>query len=337
MIADTYNKAMVRRQEGRISRRQALKTAAVTSCAMATGCIGNAAKPSGRLEKVWGLAGSTPGRMFRPRAVAIDKDDLLYIVDMTPQIQVFTGDGEFVRGWQTPQFDRGRPSGLSFDNAGNLLVCDTHYFRVLVYTPEGKLIENQTIGGTCGNGDGEFQFVTDAAQDAQGNYYIAQYGEYDRIQKFSREHRFLASWGEHGHELGQFLRPQKMVIDKSGLIWVTDACNHRVQVFDARRGKPKLVKSWGQEGNKFGQLKYPYDILLDDAALAGRADGHVYLCEFGNHRVQKFTTEGEFVALFGKNGRREGELDQPWGIAKDSQGRMYVLDTYNHRVQRFWL
>jgi NHL repeat len=77
--------------------------------------------------------------------------------------------------------------------------------------------------------------------------------------------------------------------------------------------------------------------LLDDAALAGQKNGYVYLCEFANHRVQKFTLEGQFVASFGRNGRGEGELDQPWGIARDSQGRMFVLDTYNHRVQRFRL
>src|SRR2546423_1623752 len=150
-----------------VSRRRILQAAVVGSCAMTTGCIGLSSPQSGKLEKIWGLAGSSPGRLFRPRAVAIDRDDLLYVVDMTPQIQVFTGDGVFVRGWQTPQFDRGRPSGLSFDNAGNLLVCDTHYFRVLVYTPRGELLENQTIGGTFGDGDGEFQFVTDAAQDAE--------------------------------------------------------------------------------------------------------------------------------------------------------------------------
>ena len=43
---------------------------------------------------------------------------------------------------------------------------------MLVYTPQGKLLDEQTIGGTCGHGDGEFQFVTDAAQDSQGNYYV---------------------------------------------------------------------------------------------------------------------------------------------------------------------
>jgi sugar lactone lactonase YvrE len=286
---------------------------------------------------MWGLPGSSPGRLFRPRAIAIDKHDLLTIVDMTPQIQVFTGDGEFIRGWQTPQFEHGRPSGLAFDNDGNLLVCDTHYFRVLVYSPDGKLLENKTLGGTCGNRDGEFQFVTDAAQDADGNYYVAQYGEYDRIQKFAPDHRFLLSWGEHGQELGQFLRPQKIVVDRRGLVWVTDACNHRVQVFDASGSQAQLVKSWGEHGHEPGQLSFPYDILLDDAALAGKTDGYVYLCEFGNHRVQKFTTDGRFVGLFGRNGRREGELDQPWGIARDSRGRMFVLDTYNHRVQRFRL
>jgi sugar lactone lactonase YvrE len=328
---------MVRRRRIGIGRRSFLASAAAGSCAVLTGCLGSRGPQAGRLEKIWGLPGSSPGRLFRPRAIAIDGDDLLYIVDMTPQIQVFDGDGRFIRGWQTPHFEHGRPSGLAFDNSGNLLVCDTHYFRVLVYSPQGKLLEERTIGGTCGNQDGEFQFVTDAAQDAEGNYYVAQYGEYDRIQKFAPDHRFLLSWGEHGQELGQFLRPQKIVIDRRGLVWVTDACNHRVQVFDASGSQARLVKWWGQHGHAAGQLSFPYDILLDDAALAGDGDGHVYLCEFGNHRVQKFTTDGRFVGSFGRNGRREGELDQPWGIARDSQGRMFVLDTYNHRVQRFRL
>jgi DNA-binding beta-propeller fold protein YncE len=292
---------------------------------------------AGRLDAVWGLPGSFPGRLFRPRAIAIDEKDLLYIVDMTPQIQVFTPDGELVRAWQPPKFDTGKPSGLSFDNAGNLLVADTHNYRILVYTREGKLLEAQTLGGVVGSADGEFQFVTDAAQDAAGNYYVTQYGEYDRIQKFSPDRRFLLSWGEHGNEPGQFLRPQKIVLDKAGLVWVADACNHRIQVFNASGTEAKLITSWGSQGHAEGRLNYPYDLWLDDAALAGKATGHVYVCEFGNHRVQKFTMDGRFVGAFGHNGRREGELDQPWGIAQDSRGRMYVLDTYNHRVQRFWL
>jgi DNA-binding beta-propeller fold protein YncE len=314
-----------------------MQSAAVASCALLTGCLSSADSPTGTLEAVWGRRGSMPGRFNKPRAIAIDKEDLLYVVDMTPRISVFTGDGKYVRGWQTPTSVQGRPSGLAFDNAGNLLVSDTHYHRVLVYTPQGQLLEEQTIGGTCGTGNGEFQFVTDAAQDSQGNYFVTQYGEFDRIQKFSPDRQYLLSWGEHGQALGQFLRPQKIVIDNSDLVWVSDACNHRVQVFDAQGSEAKLVKTWGREGHAPGELKYPYDILLDDAALAGDASGRVYLCEFGNHRVQKFTLDGELVGSFGKSGRGEGELDQPWGITRDSRGRMFVLDSYNHRIQRFRL
>lgn len=271
-----------------------------------------------------------PGKFFKPRAITIDSQDQLYIVDITPRIQVFTPDGEYVRGWQTPEFANGKPSGLAFDNAGNLLVADTHYFRMLVYTPAGKLLENQSIGGQCGLGPGEFNFVTDCAQDRQGNYYIAEYGEFDRIQKFTPDGQFVMQWGGHGRDLGKFLRPQKMQFDAAGLLWVADACNHRVQVFDVSGPQAQLVQHWGKEGAAPGELRYPYDILLD-------GQGHVYLCEFGNHRVQKFTLDGQFVGSWGRNGRREGELVQPWGITRDSRGRMYVLDSYNHRVQRFLL
>ncbi|MCU0876202.1 MAG: NHL repeat-containing protein [Pirellulaceae bacterium] len=326
----------------RIGRRKLLRDLAFGAGMLASGSLaGCVSRPAGsqqgQFDKLWGRRGSTVGHLNKPRAITIDKDDLLYIVDVTPRIQVFTGDGEFVRGWQPPEFAWGKPSGLAFDREGNLLVADTHYHRILVYTPEGQLLEKQTLGGTCGPGPGEFFFVTDSAQDSQGNYYVTEYGEFDRIQKFTPDHQFLCQWGSHGNELGQFLRPQKIVIDQQDQVWVTDACNHRVQVFEARNNEPRLITSWGEQGHAPGQLNYPYDILLDEAALAGSPAGFVYLCEFGNHRVQKFTLDGQFAGLFGTNGRREAELDQPWGITRDSRGRMYVLDSYNHRVQRFWL
>jgi DNA-binding beta-propeller fold protein YncE len=310
----------------------------MSACALAAGCIGHSSGPqSGRFDKLWGLRGGTPGRLNKPRAVTIDKQDHLYIVDVTPRIQVFTPDGEYLRGWQTPVFKHGKPSGLSLDNDGNLLVADTHYFRILTYTPQGKLLADRTLGGTWGPGPGQFHFVTDAAQDSRGNFYVSEYGEYDRIQKFTPDRKFVFQWGSHGNEPGQFLAPRKMVIDKQDRVWVADACNHRVQVFDATGSEARLLFSWGENGHEPGQLNYPYDILLDEAGLAGEQDGHVYLCEYGNHRVQKFTLDGQFVGLWGENGRREGQLDQPWGITRDSRGRMYVLDSYNHRVQRFRL
>ena len=280
-------------------------------------------------ELIWGKIGRGEREFQKPRAVAIDDQDQLYIVDMQAKIRVFDREGTFLRMWETPTSENGKPSGLAFDRHGILRVADTHYFRILAYSKQGELLEKLTIGGKSGFGPGEFHFVTDFAEDSQGNYYISEYGEHDRIQKFDKEGKFVLDWGGHGSEPGQFLRPQKMDIDEHDLVWVADAANHRVQVFDTRSGKVEIVKIWGEQGHEPGKLNYPYDILLDGE--------FVYLCEFGNHRVQKFTREGQSVGWWGRNGRGKGQLDQPWGIVKDSRGRIHVLDSYNHRVQRFRL
>jgi sugar lactone lactonase YvrE len=310
-------------------RRRFLQAA--TAAAFFVGCTPDPhAGPTGTWELTWGERGVGPGLFQKPRALAIDANDQLYIVDMTARIQVFTRDGEYLRSWQTPASENGRPTGLSFARDGNLLVADTHYFRMLVYTPEGKLLDDRTIGGESGSLPGQFNFVTDCVQDSQGNYYIAEYGEFDRVQKFSSQGKFLLQWGVHGSAPGEFIRPQSLDIDAAGHVWVADSCNHRVQVFDATGEQAKLVQSWGEQGAELGKLNYPYGIQLDQ-------QGHVYLCEFGNHRVQKFTTSGELVGWWGKNGRRVGELDQPWSAQLDSQGRLHILDSYNHRVHRVWL
>ncbi len=281
-------------------------------------------------ELIWGRRGISEGRLQKPRAMAIDAQDRIYIVDMTARIQVFDADGTFLRGWQTPLSEQGRPTGLSIDREGNLLVADTHYYRMLVYTPMGELLTDRTLGGTLGQAPGEFGLVTDAVQDSQGNYFVAEYGEYDRIQKFTRDGQFLFQWGGHGAGRGEFVRPQNLAVDENDFVWVADACNHRIQVFDARGDEARLLQCWGEEGPDPGQLKYPYDLVLD-------GQGHVYVCEFGNHRVQKFTTAGKFVGMWGNIGRDPGQLHNPWAMVRDSRGRNYVLDTYNHRVQRFRL
>jgi len=310
-----------------IDRREFGRLAASAVFAAAVGGCSGGGSGDRPPDKVWGKLGVGPGRFSKPRAMAIDAQDRLYIVDMTARIQVFDADGEFLHGWQTPEHANGRPTGLTISSDGNLLVADTHYYRVLTYTPTGELLKDATLGGTMGQAPGEFGFVTDAVRDAAGNYYVSEYGEFDRIQKFTADGEFLLEWGGHGSEPGQFLRPQHLQLDADGLLWVADSCNHRIQVFD---GDGKVVRMWGTQGNLPGQLQYPYCLALD-------GQGHVYVCEYGNHRVQKFTLEGESVARWGSEGRRPGQLFNPWALVLDSRGRLHVLDSNNHRVQRIVL
>ena len=119
--------------------------------------------------------------------MAIDAQDQLYIVDMTGRIQVFPPRASTcAAGGRRPSSTASRAAWASARD-GNLLVADTHYFRVLVYTPEGELLERRTLGGQSGRGPGQFNFVTDAVQDSHGCYYVAEYGECDRIQKFAAD------------------------------------------------------------------------------------------------------------------------------------------------------
>ena len=101
-----------------------------------------------QLQAVWGRQGISDGRFQRPRAMAIDRRDHIYIVDMTARIQVFTPDGTFINKWQTPDHQFGKPTGLSIGNDGNVLVANTHYYEVLIYSPDGQLIKR--LGGTKG-------------------------------------------------------------------------------------------------------------------------------------------------------------------------------------------
>src|SRR5258708_39240103 len=70
------------------------------------GCTGPSAEP----EHVWGRHGVQPGDLHRPRAVAIDAQDHLYIVDFTARVQVYDPDGNYLHhGWTTPDYRNGRP------------------------------------------------------------------------------------------------------------------------------------------------------------------------------------------------------------------------------------
>ena len=289
----------------------------------------NGSRGMGHHDLTWGQAGIAKGRLMTPRAITADNEDRIYVVDKTARIQVYDRDGQFLHGWRTPDYANGKPTGLNISKDGDLMVADTHYYRILFYSPDGELRDEKTIGGEYGLEPGKFSLVTDVVEDSKGNIFVSEYGQFDRVQKFSPDGEFIFQWGGHGSKPGEFLRPQNMAIDKDDHLWIVDACNHRVQVFDVSGESAELIRNWGEHGYDLGQLRYPYDLIVDDE--------FVYVCEWGNHRVQKLTHEGEPVGHWGTTGRGTEELHNPWGICRDSQRRIHVLDTYNHRVQRIRL
>ena len=320
-----------RTPEAACTRRDWLATvgAAVGLSALA-GCVpqtGAARLP----DLVWGRRGvASDGLLFKPRAMTINEKDHIYIVDLTGRVQVFDPDGKFLRGWRTPAIEQGKPLGLAMGKDGGVIVSDTHYFRVLFYSRNGELDESRTIGGVNGDEPGQFQFVTDTIQAANGHYFVGHYGQSDRIQEFDPAGKFIRGWGTQGSEPGQFSRPQTLLFDKDGLLWIADACNHRIQVFNVDGPQPKLERIWGSVGAAPGQLQYPYGMDFD-------FDGTLLIAEFGNHRVQRFSPDGKSLEVWGSAGKSPGQFTNPWALIVDSKRRLHVLDTMNHRVQRFQL
>jgi DNA-binding beta-propeller fold protein YncE len=302
-------------------RRLAGLAALVFLAGSAIGCdLGGPREP----EVVWGIHGRKPGWIHKPRVAAFDADDHLYMADLTDRIQVFDRDGKFLKTWSMPAFNVDGPSGLTVDHHGRLLVADTHFYRVLVYDPEGKIVL-QLGDGVQGSTPGRFGYPTDVVIDKAGNFYVSEYGENDRIQVFSPEGKWLRQWGGHGYEPGEFLRPRAMAIDDEDHIYVADSTNNRIQVFDTQG---KLLRFWGERGDGPGQMYYPFDIAIGP-------DKSLYVCEYGNSRVQKFTLDGKPLGTWGEAGRGPGQLFNPWALAVDSRGAVSVIDSNNHRVQRF--
>ncbi len=81
-------------------------------------------------------------------------------------------------------------------------------------------------------------------------------------------------------------------------------------------------------GSHDGEFHFPAAIAIDK-------HGYVYVADTNNDRVQKFTSNGEFVTKWGEHGDDPGQFNVPRGIAVDAAGNVYVNDSFNHRIQKF--
>ena len=273
--------------------------------------------------EVIGTRGTAPGQFNKPRSVAVDREDNLYVADMTGRVQKFTADGQFVRLWQMPETDIGRAKGMGLDLEGRLVVVEPHYSRVNHFDGEGRLIQQWGTGGTNA---GELRFPRAVAVNARGEIWVCEYGVVERLQRFSADgQRVLATLGHFGTGAGEFNRAEGLGVDPHDRLYVADSCNHRIQVFDAAG---RWVRSHGRAGTGEGEFSYPYDVRVD-------ADGNQFVCEFGNSRIQILDAQDRPVERLGGVGAAPGRFSNPWSLALDSAGNLYVADAGNHRVQKF--
>ena len=162
--------------------------------------------------------------------------------------------------------------------------------------------------------------------------------------------------------------PYGITISPDGHIYVCDAANHCVCVFDVNG---KFLFSFGSRGRGDKCFDLPRDLCFASDGLLYITDvynsricvydkngkfirkftttyeptyidatdcGHVIASSFHSdwsHKVMIYTTGGDLVHLFGERGSGLGQFDYSTGVSVDSDGLIYIADCGNHRIQVF--
>ena len=89
----------------------------------------------------------------------------------------------------------------------------------------------------------------------------------------------------------------------------------------------QTIRQFGSKGNMNGKFNEPCGVTVD-------TNDNIYVVDCCNHRIQKFTSRGNYIASAGTNGSNPLQFSFPGGIAFNKKnGKIYVCDKYNNRIQ----
>jgi DNA-binding beta-propeller fold protein YncE len=136
--------------------------------------------------------------------------------------------------------------------------------------------------------------------------------------------------GREGAMAGDLNSPKGLDVSLDGSIFVADTNNNRIQQFSP---SGEVLNVWGSYASiadglaPGGTLNQPWDVAISDA-------GFVYVADTFNHRIVKFSNDGEFIKMIGvfAQGNNPDSLWGPRGIAIDPLGNVLITDTGNKRV-----
>lgn len=260
----------------------------------------------------------------------IDPQDNIWIVDAGSNAVVkFDGEGRYLMNLgRKPENIPLRPGpGVSATAA------DAAFLARGASPAEGGRGGGGGRGGQQNTGAGingdSFNRPSDVAWDRAGNIYVADgFGTNNRIAKFTKDGDFIKTWGRTGSGQGQFNQIRAMVADANGNLYVADAGNKRIQVFDGD----------GNFKSQIAGIGTPQALCITPGAnqvLFASNSNDSESMEGGE--IYKIRLDGQIAGRFGKAGRMPREFGMTNSLDCRTENDLWVGEVWNWRAQKVTL
>ena len=250
---------------------------------------------------------------------------------MIPPIEKFDSNGKFVRAFGANMFIQ--PHGFYVDNDGNVWAADNGVLNgkgaiVVKFSPNGQVLMTLGKPGMPGNAEGFFNGASSVVVAPNGDIFVGDgHGgnTNDRVVKFDKTGKQIATWGKHGKGQGEFDQLHGIAMDSQGRIFVADRGNSRVQVFDSNG---KFVAEWKQFGRPSDVAIDKNDVIYvtDDQSNQNNNPGFKTGIRIGSAKDGKVTA---FIPT------PSAEIATPEGVGFDDAGNVYGSWTGKMAVRRF--
>lgn len=234
----------------------------------------------GAFVRSFGSNGNRKGQFNRPAGVATTREGHVVVADKdNHRIQVLTLEGVVVhvvggtKGGNDDQMIY--PYDVAVNQVdGRICVTDTGNHRILIFSPDCKLIGKFGYKGyLCGH----FDSPRGIAFSNDGYIIVSDFNVH-HILVIHPDGTTAHIFGSQGGGNGQFTRPQGIAIDHMGNFVIADTRNNRVVVMQPNG---RFIAKFGSSGSGKGQFDRPTDVTV-------LPDGKIAVLDFGNSRVQIF-------------------------------------------------
>jgi sugar lactone lactonase YvrE len=253
-----------------------------------------------------------------------------------PAILEFDASGKLLKSFGAGMFVF--PHGFLVDRDGNVWVTDAQGregkgHQVFKFSPEGKLLLTLGKPGVAGPGNDELNQPSDVAVAPSGEIFVADghdAGSNMRIVKYTKDGKFIKSWGRPGTAPGEFNAPHGIAFDSKGRLFVADRGNNRLQIFDQ---DGEFLEEWKQFSRLSGIYIDKTDVLYgsDSESNTKRNPGWKRGIWVGSARDGSVTA---FIPDAEKNPDQSATSGAE-GVAADASGNIYAAEVGPKMVKKY--